>query len=91
MIRDNTLAVDKHYINKLPFYLRELGFDEMKIYLIAKDSDEDGVYTIKKRSEPSDYFELAFSDKNTYQILTFLNQIKLDILSQERVYLQSKL
>lgn len=87
-IRNNPYGIDVNYLNRISEYLETKGLTIG--YSFKNPSDDPNV-----GSDPEiaslDYFDVAFANRNIFQILTVFHEIKLEMLHQERTYLQSQL
>ncbi len=88
LIRDNELGVTKDYINRVANYLNEKGMD---VGLTAMDAGDDPYYSKDPNFDRIDFFDLAFDQRNIYQVIAMIGGIKLDILELERRYVQAQL
>lgn len=84
-IRNNPYGITLDYLNRVSDYIESKGLELGDAFRNPSDDPYVG-------SEPEfknvDYFQAAFSNRNVYQIITVFHEIKLEILHQERQYLQ---
>ena len=85
-VRSVQMGVTKDFLNQLKSLMNKKGFRFEPLIL---DGYEDPYWQHDPKGKQMDFIELYFQNRNTYQVLTFMNDIKYRVVEIERIYIQS--
>ncbi len=88
LIRNSPFNIDSNFLNRIPTYLNNLG---MTVAPAAIAPEDDPIYSNYEPLKGKDYFDVAFENRNIYQTLVVIQDLKLYYLHLERTFLQGKL
>ena len=88
IMRENPLGIDLDFLNQVAKKMSDKGFD---IFYPAVDATDDPIYLADPNVDGKDWFELKFENRNVYEGLTAILEVKIANLLLERRFLQSRL